>query len=246
MKAGWNSYKPTFGASIQSPLKLGIYLYSICKITVMVHVQAFVFSPIQENTYLVYNDNGNALIIDPGCYFTAEHEMLKNFMEEKKLRPVQLLNTHCHLDHVFGNKWVHETYGLELHIHPEEEKMLALAPQSGLKWGIPFDNYAGPLHFLHEADTVKLDEDSFEILLAPGHSPGSICFYNKAQGFIIAGDVLFHESIGRTDLPYGDHETLLNSIREKLFVLPDETVVYNGHGQPTTIGHEKRFNPFLN
>ncbi len=212
----------------------------------MVHVQVFVFNPIQENTYLVYNDNGKALIIDPGCYFTAEHEMLKNFMEEKKLQPVQLLNTHCHLDHVFGNKWVHKTYGLELYIHPEEEKMLAFAPQSGLKWGIPFDNYVGPLHFLHEGDTIKLDEDEFQILLTPGHSPGSLCFYNKQQGFVIAGDVLFLESIGRTDLPYGNHETLLSSIREKLFVLPDETVVYNGHGEPTTIGHEKKFNPFLN
>jgi len=211
----------------------------------MIHVQVFTFNPIQENTYLLYNDNGKALIIDPGCYFTAEHEMLKNFLAEKKLVPVQLLNTHCHLDHVFGNKWVHKTFGLELYIHPDEEKVLAFAPQSGMKWGIPFENYNGPLHFLNEGDIVKLDEDELHVLLTPGHSPGSICFYSKEQNFIIGGDVLFYESIGRTDLPGGNHQTLLNSIREKLFVLPNETIVYNGHGQPTTIGHEKRNNPFL-
>lgn len=212
----------------------------------MIHVQSFVFNPIQENTYLLYNDNGNALIIDPGCYFTAEHEMLKGFIEEKKLKPVQLLNTHCHLDHVFGNKWVAKNFGLELYIHPNEEQVLAFAPQSGMKWGIPFDNYNGPLHFLQEGDTVKLDEDELQVLLTPGHSPGSICFYCKQQGFVIGGDVLFYESVGRTDLPGGSTPGLLRSIQEKLFVLPDDTIVYNGHGRSTTIGHEKKYNPYLN
>ncbi len=212
----------------------------------MIHVQVFTFNPVQENTYLLYNDNGKALIIDPGCYFTAEHEMLKNFLDERKLIAVQLLNTHCHLDHVFGNKWVHEKLGLELYLHPDEEKVLAFAPQSGMLYGIPFENYKGPLHFLHDGDVVKLDEDELQVLLTPGHSPGSISFYCKEQGFVIAGDVLFYESIGRTDLPGGNHDTLLNSIRQKLFVLPDGTKVYNGHGQPTTIGHEKQHNPFLN
>lgn len=211
----------------------------------MIHVQVFTFNPVQENTYVLYNDNGKALIIDPGCYFTAEHEMLKNFLAEKKLIAVQLLNTHCHLDHVFGNKWVHENLGLELYIHPNEEKMLAFAPQSGIKWGLPFDNYNGPIHFLNEGDTIKLDEDELQVLLTPGHSPGSICFYCKEQHFVIGGDVLFYESIGRTDLPFGDHETLLTSIREKLFILPDETIVYNGHGETTTVGHEKKYNPHL-
>ena len=211
----------------------------------MIHVKVFTFNPVQENSYLLYNDHGHALIIDPGCYFTAEQETLQNFMAEKNLQPVKLLNTHCHLDHVFGNKWVHATYGLELHIHPDEEKVLAFAPQSGIKWGLPFDNYNSNLNFLNEGDIVKLDDDELEVLSTPGHSPGSICFYSKKQHFIIGGDVLFYESIGRTDLPGGNHETLLDSIRKKIFVLPDETVVYNGHGQPTTVGHEKRHNPFL-
>ncbi|MDE3251785.1 MAG: MBL fold metallo-hydrolase [Bacteroidota bacterium] len=211
----------------------------------MLKVKVFTFSPVQENTYILYNEQNKAIIIDPGCYFSAEQETLKNFITDTQLEPVKLLNTHCHLDHVFGNKWVSETWGLELFIHPGEEQMLKLAPISGDKWGLPFHNYTGPLHFLAEGDTVILGEDKLEVILTPGHSPASICFYNPAQSFLIGGDVLFRESIGRTDLPGGNHETLLKSIREKLFVLPDEVTVYPGHGKPTSIGHEKVYNPFL-
>ena len=211
----------------------------------MIHIKAFTFSPISENTYVLYNNEGKAIIIDPGCYFPNEQETLKNFLTDNSLTPVYLLNTHCHLDHVFGNKWVHETYGLEPHLHPNEEAMLALAPVSGERWGLPFQNYTGPLHFLNDGDTVLLGKTEIQVILAPGHSPGSICFYIPSQGDLIGGDVLFRGSIGRTDLPGGDSETLLNSIREKLWVLPDETVVYSGHGIKTTIGYEKRNNPFL-
>jgi glyoxylase-like metal-dependent hydrolase (beta-lactamase superfamily II) len=211
----------------------------------MIHIKAFTFSPISENTYVLYNDAGKAIIVDPGCYFPAEEETLKNCLIDNGLTPVYLLNTHCHLDHVFGNKWVHETYGLELHMHPNEASMLELAPVSGERWGLPFQNYAGPLHYLNDGDTLFLDETEIQVILAPGHSPGSICFYLPSQGDLIGGDVLFRGSIGRTDLPGGDSETLLTSIREKLWVLPDETVVYSGHGIKTTIGYEKRNNPFL-
>lgn len=211
----------------------------------MIHIKAFTFSPISENTYVLYNDAGKAIIVDPGCYFPAEEETLKNCLIDNGLTPVYLLNTHCHLDHVFGNKWVHETYGLELHMHPNEASMLELAPVSGERWGLPFQNYAGPLHYLNDGDTLFLDETEIQVILAPGHSPGSICFYLPIQGDLIGGDVLFRGSIGRTDLPGGDSETLLTSIREKLWVLPDETVVYSGHGIKTTIGYEKRNNPFL-
>ncbi len=211
----------------------------------MIQVKVFAFNPVAENTYVLYNEKGNALIIDPGCYFSAEQETLQNFLTEKQLTPVQLLNTHCHLDHVFGNSWVYKTFGLELFLHPLEEQVLAFAPESGQRWGLPFDNYNGPLHFINEGDIVKLDEDELQVLLTPGHSPGSICFYCPQQHFVIGGDVLFRDSIGRTDLPGGSHETLLASIKEKLLVLPDDTKVYNGHGQPTTIGYEKRNNPFL-
>lgn len=211
----------------------------------MLQVKVFTFNPVQENTYVLYTEQGKAIIIDPGCYFSAEQETLNNFLKDTNLVPVQLLNTHCHLDHIFGNKWVHEKYGLELYLHPLEEQMLALAPASGERWGLPFANYNGPLHFLSEGDQVVLGSDTLQVIEAPGHSPGSICFYNKEQHILIAGDVLFRESIGRTDLPFGDHEALLQNIHEKIMVLPDEVTVYPGHGSTTTIGHERKFNPFV-
>lgn len=211
----------------------------------MIYVHFFTFSPIQENTYVLWNEKNEALIIDPGNYFTAENETLKNFISQKALKPVQLLNTHCHLDHVFGNKFVAETYKLELFIHPLEEKLLEFAPASAMQFGLGFSNYKGPLHFLNESNTIKLGSDELTVIHAPGHSPGSICFYCKAQNFLIGGDVLFYESIGRTDLPGGNHEQLLRSIREKIFTLPGETVVRPGHGPQTTIAHEKMYNPFV-
>jgi len=212
----------------------------------MLKIKSFVFSPIQENTYLLYNEFNNCIIIDPGCYFPAEQDELKAFITQSKLTPRMLLNTHCHLDHVFGNKFAAETWGLTLHLHEKEKKLLDYAPTSGLMYNMPFDNYAGDYHFLKEGDVVTLGNDELSVIAAPGHSPGHICFYCAKQHFIISGDVLFNRSIGRTDLPGGDHETLLKNIREKLFVLPEETIVYSGHGPVTTIGEEKKYNPFLN
>ena len=211
----------------------------------MFSVKQFTFSPVQENTYVVYNEKNVACIIDPGCYYENERNQLKEFIETRSLLPKYLLNTHCHLDHVFGNKFIHDTYGLTLHCHPNEKLVLDFAPAAGKMWGLPFDNYEGDLIFLNDGDQLELDKDTFKILLAPGHSPGSICFYCKEQQFVIGGDVLFRESIGRTDLPGGDHQTLLKSIREKLFTLPDEVMVHQGHGPSTTVGYEKKNNPFL-
>ena len=211
----------------------------------MLKVKSFVFSPIQENTYLLYNEFNECLIIDPGCYFPEEQDELKAFITQSNLKPWMLLNTHCHLDHVFGNKFVAETYGLTLQLHEKEKVLLDYAPTSGLMYNMPFDNYAGDYIYLKEGDIVKLGEDELKVIEAPGHSPGHICFYCEKQNLVISGDVLFNRSIGRTDLPGGDHETLLKNIREKLFVLPDETVVYSGHGAVTTIGEEKKYNPFL-
>ena len=212
----------------------------------MIHVKVFTFNAVQENTYVLYNNERKAIIIDPGCYTSAEQETLKKFIKDTRLEAVKLLNTLCHWDHVFGNDWVHRTFQLELQLHPDEEKVLEFAPRSGETWGLPFINYSGPLHFLQEDDEVILGEDRLKVLLTPGHSPGSICFYNEKQGFVIGGDVLFYQSIGRTDIPFGDSEILLNSIRTKLFTLPDEVIVYPGHGRPTSIGHEKKFNPHTN
>ena len=212
----------------------------------MLKIKSFVFSPIQENTYLLYNEFNDCVIIDPGCYFPEEKDELKAFITQSKLKPRMLLNTHCHLDHVFGNKFIAETYGLTLHLNEKEKMLLDYAPTSGLMYDMPFDNYAGEYIFLKAGESVKIGEDELIVIEAPGHSPGHICFYCAKQNFIISGDVLFNRSIGRTDLPGGDHQTLLKNIREKLFVLPEETVVYSGHGPETTIGEEKRENPFLN
>jgi hydroxyacylglutathione hydrolase len=211
----------------------------------MLKIKPFVFSPVQENTYLLYNEFNQCVIIDPGCYFDAEKEQLVGFIKQNGLTPIMLLNTHCHLDHVFGNKFVSETYQLTLHLHEKEKPVLEFAPTSGLMWNLPFDNYTGSFNFLKEGDGIQIGQDALLVTEAPGHSPGHICFYCKEQNFIIGGDVLFQRSIGRTDLPGGDHQTLLNSIRQKLFVLPDATVVYSGHGPATTIGEEKRENPYL-
>jgi len=212
----------------------------------MLKIKSFVFSPIQENTYLLYNEFNNCIIIDPGCYFDAEKEQLTQFIKQMGLQPKMLLNTHCHLDHIFGNKYIADTYGLVAQIHPKEKVVLEYAPTSGLMYNLPFDNYSGEFIFLAEGDTIRLDKDELTVIEAPGHSPGHICFYSAGQQFLIGGDVLFNRSIGRTDLPGGNHEQLIKNIREKLFVLPGETVVYSGHGPTTTIGEEKTGNPFLN
>ncbi len=212
----------------------------------MLKIKSFVFSPIQENTYLLYNEFNQCAIIDPGCYFDAEKEELTQFIKDNSLTVIHLLNTHCHLDHVFGNKYVAETYSLTPQIHKNEEQVLAFAPTSGLMYDLPFDNYTGQLLFLKEGDVVTIGKDELLVIEAPGHSPGHICFYNKAQGFLIGGDVLFNRSIGRTDLPGGNYDELIKNIKEKLLVLPNKTIVYSGHGETTTIGEEKVENPYLN
>jgi glyoxylase-like metal-dependent hydrolase (beta-lactamase superfamily II) len=208
-------------------------------------LKAFTFSPIQENTYLLHNENNEAILIDPGCYFDEEKETLGNYITNHGLLIKYLLNTHCHLDHVFGNKWVYDNYQTPLHLHQEEIKMLEMAPASGLMWGMPFDNYKGPLFTLTPGEKICLGNDCLEIILLPGHSPGHLGFYCKEQSFIISGDVLFRESIGRTDLPGGNFETLVTSIRNKLWALPDDTLVYSGHGPVTSIEHEKKHNPYI-
>ena len=212
----------------------------------MFQIKAFTFNPVQENTYLLYNEYKECIIIDPGTYFDHEKEELKSFINLNKLVPKILLNTHCHLDHVFGNKFIAEEFKITLNTHPLEKSILEMAPASGLMFDLPFDNYQGEVKYLEEGDIVSLRDDQLGVIHAPGHSPGSICFYCAKQHFIIGGDVLFQNSIGRTDLPYGSHEDLIKNIKEKLFTLPDEVIVYSGHGPATTIGEEKRNNPFLN
>ncbi len=211
----------------------------------MLNVQTFTFNPVQENTYVLYNEERLCCIIDPGCYFASEEIELRNFIELHELKPTYLLNTHCHLDHIFGNRFVHKTFGLELHLHRLEKQVLDVGPATGQMWQLPFDNYDGELIFIDEKDKIQIGKDELEILFTPGHSPGHICFYDKAGKFMIGGDVLFNGSVGRTDLPGGNFETLEQSIKTRLYTLPHDVIVYPGHGDSTTIGDEMKTNPFV-
>lgn len=211
----------------------------------MIEIHRFTFNPFQENTYLLINGKKDCIIIDPGCYFEEERTELLTYIEKEGLKVTRLLNTHCHLDHIFGNRLVAKTYGVGLEMHILDKVVLDTSPEVGRMYNVPFEPSPEPTRYLEAGEKILLGQDELEVLLTPGHSPGSVCFYHAGQRFVIGGDVLFHESIGRTDLPGGNHQTLLNSIREKLFVLPDDVQVYPGHGQSTTIGYEKANNPFL-
>lgn len=211
----------------------------------MITVKSFVFNPYQENTYVLYDELGACAIIDPGMYGTAEEERLTAFIRDNALRPEILLNTHCHIDHVLGNRFVYDEYGLTPQLHEGEVPVLVevqnYAPQMGLRYDIsPIPNT-----FLEDGQTVRFGQSQLELILVPGHSPAHLCFYVAEQRLLIGGDVLFRNSIGRTDLPGGNHEQLLMNIRERVYTLPDETVVYPGHGPETTVGYEKRTNPFV-
>ncbi|MGB0885069.1 MAG: MBL fold metallo-hydrolase [Chitinophagales bacterium] len=208
-------------------------------------IQSFTFNPFQENTYVVYDDTKQCIIIDPGCYSPQEKQYLLEFLEDNNLKPVRLLNTHCHLDHVFGNDFIKEKFGLKLEAHKNEIPMLELAPISASKYGCPMETPSGIDLFLDENDVITFGNSKLSILFTPGHSPGSISFYSQKHQFVIAGDVLFRLSIGRTDLPMGNHEQLLNSVREQLFTLDKKTSVYSGHGPETSIGYEIANNPFF-
>ena len=211
----------------------------------MLSIKTFVFNPVQENTCLLYNEEKDCCIIDPGCYFAEERNTLTSFISENGLRPVLLLNTHCHLDHVFGNKFIFDTWGLVPHIHEKEKPVLDFAPAAADMWQLPFVNYEGELVYIREGETIRMGGDELDVLFTPGHSPGSVSFYHPAGGFVIGGDVLFKGGIGRTDLPGGDYDELVQSIRTQLFTLPDDTKVYPGHGPVTTIGFEKMNNPYV-
>ena len=211
----------------------------------MLTVKAFSFNPVEENTYVLYNEKRECCIIDPGFYFPEEREKFKKFIDGSNLRPILLLNTHCHLDHIFGNRFVSKTWGLILHLNQLEKPVLEYGPVSGQLWQLPFDNYDGEMKFIDEGDVITIGEDEMTVLFTPGHSPGHVSFYSKANKFVISGDVLFEGSVGRTDLPGGDFNILEESIRAKLYTLPEDTIVYPGHGETTTIGDEMKTNPFV-
>ncbi|MCX2485098.1 MBL fold metallo-hydrolase [Pedobacter sp. MR2016-24] len=212
----------------------------------MITIQQFTFNPYQENTYVLSDESGACVIIDPGMYDGQEQNAFVNKIKEAGLKPVLLLNTHCHIDHVFGNKFVFDNWGLKPQFHKGELFVLQSVPGYAPQMGLNYEMSPEPEVYLEETGTVTFGNSTLELIFAPGHSPAHLCFYAKEDGFLIGGDVLFRNSIGRTDLPGGNHQQLLNNIREKLFVLPADVVVYPGHGPSTTIGFEKQNNPFLN
>ena len=212
----------------------------------MLTVKVFSFNPFQENTYVLSDASGQCIIIDPGCYTPEEKEILSGYIQSEGLKPFMLINTHCHLDHIFGNAFVSGQYSLTLHMHKLEDPVLDFGPSAGLMYNLPFQHYAGPKEYIEAGQEIVIGSSSLKVLFTPGHSPGSISLYCPTQDLLICGDVLFHRSIGRTDLPGGDQDVLLKTIRTELFVLPENTVVLSGHGPATTIGEEKVENPFLN
>jgi glyoxylase-like metal-dependent hydrolase (beta-lactamase superfamily II) len=208
-------------------------------------IKSFVFNDFAENTYVVYDRTGHCIIIDPGCSNPNEQKELSDFITEKELIPIHLVNTHCHIDHILGNKYCATKYGLTLVAHKGEKVVLDSASQVSMMYHIPYEPSPDIEIFVDEQDQIQFGETTLHILYTPGHSPASICLWNKDTQQVIAGDVLFQGSIGRTDLPGGNYETLIRSIRSKLLTLPDVTEIYPGHGPKTNIGFERRNNPFL-
>jgi hydroxyacylglutathione hydrolase len=210
----------------------------------MLSIQTFVFNPFSENTYVVSDETGTAVIIDPGCYETEEQNELDEYIASKRLSVKYLLNTHCHIDHVLGNYHVKKKYLVPLLMHTREENVLRAVKTYAPNYG--FNGYQETTadQFIHEGEVISFGETTWDILFLPGHAPGHVGFYDKKEGVIFSGDVLFDGSIGRTDLPGGDYDTLIQSIREKMFALPNEVIVYCGHGATTTIGKEKQSNPY--
>lgn len=209
-------------------------------------IKKFEFNLFPVNTYLLWNENNEALIIDPGCWNDREKETLTTYLDTHDLTLKMLLNTHLHLDHILGNPYVCQHFGLEPHAHLGDEFWLEQAPQQSRMFGFELPEPQVPVgHPVQDGDVLTLGNLSLEAIHVPGHSPGSICYYSAKDSCLFGGDVLFQGSIGRADLRGGNFEELREGINQRLFTLPDETVVYPGHGAPTSIGIEKRENPFF-
>lgn len=209
-------------------------------------IKVFEFNPIQENTYIVYDDTNECVIIDPGCYFSEEKELLLNFILDKELIVKHLINTHLHFDHVFGCSFVTEQFNVVLEANKDDQILLDSYADTLKAFGLKSTGETPVIgKHLDEGDKVEFGKQRFSIFKVPGHSPGSVVFYNENNSVLFGGDVLFRGSVGRTDFPYGSHTELIQGIKEKLLILPSETVVYPGHGPTTTIGYEKMNNGYL-
>ena len=210
----------------------------------MLQVKKFTFNPFAENTFVLFDETKESIVIDPGCYEKAEQHELVDFIETNKLVVKKLINTHCHIDHVLGNAFVKRKFNVQLYIHTIEEPLLRAVSSYASNYGFQQYEDSTPDAFLQEDGFVEFGNQKLKILFVPGHSPGHIALYDAAGKILLGGDVLFENSIGRSDLPGGNFNTLIKSIHEKFFTLPDDVTVYCGHGEETSIGFEKRTNPF--
>lgn len=210
-------------------------------------VDVLVFSPFQENTYVIHDESKSCVVIDPGMLDASEKKMFDDFISRNNLKIEKIINTHCHLDHVFGVKHVMDTYKVPFYCHQDDHFLLSQAKGHAQMYGIPFsDETAVPTGVITDGEIIKFGNSQLEARHIPGHSPGGIVFYSMFDKFVIAGDVLFKRSVGRSDLPGGNHEQLIAGIFKNLMSLPDDCVVFSGHGSSTTIGDERLYNDFLN
>lgn len=212
------------------------------------NIKIFEFNPLGVNTYVLSDETLECVVIDAACYYAKENETLQEYITGHGLIVKHLLNTHLHFDHFLGVKKLTKQFGLQLQCHPDDLFLLDDIGGQMRAFGLQGDNdeFTPDIgSYLYDGDVITFGHQSLEILHTPGHSPGSVVFYNGAEGCLFCGDLLFYASIGRTDLPGGNYEDLLKSIRTKIFMLPDSTEVYTGHGPSTTIGFEKKYNPFV-
>jgi glyoxylase-like metal-dependent hydrolase (beta-lactamase superfamily II) len=211
----------------------------------MIKIEQFVFNTFMVNSYILYDETGDAILIDAACYEPGEKQELVVFLDQQKLRLVRNLNTHCHVDHVLGNDFIATTFGVHPEYHEKSALFFFTLKEMASSFGYTVTAIPEPARFLSNGEFVRWGNSSLKVIYAPGHAEGSVCFYNEEQRFVITGDVLFKDTIGRTDLPTGDYNKLMQSIKTGLFTLPEETVVYPGHGPETTIGYEMANNPFI-
>ncbi len=209
------------------------------------NITSFTFNPFSENTYVLYDDSRECIFIDPGCISTSEQNEITSFVADNELTPTAIVNTHCHIDHVFGVNYLADKYDIPFKCNEKELNILRAIPSYAPMYGIQMEAVKEPDELLPETGTYSFGSTSLEIRFTPGHSPGSISLVNMENNLVIVGDVLFAGSIGRTDLPGGSFDELMESIRSQLLTLEDDVVVYNGHGPTTTIGHERVTNPFI-
>ena len=211
----------------------------------MIKIKIFVFNPFQENTFLLYDESNECIIIDAGCNEDKEFKEIDSFISENNLTVVNIINTHCHIDHIMGNAYLVNKYKVPSIAHQEDMPLLERSNDMAMAFGFNVQQPPVPDKFVDDGDEIKFGNTTLQIKHVPGHSPGSIALYNEQEQFVIVGDVLFKRGIGRADLPGGDYDTLIASINNKLFNLNDDVVVYSGHGESTTIGQEKRENPYF-